>query len=48
MNTHLQKVAEIIIDNLSNGVQRFSSGKSVLLTGAGGFLEVIFAASFII
>ena len=37
MNTHLQKVAEIIIDNLSNGVQRFS-GKSVLLTGAGGFL----------
>ena len=37
MNKHLQKVAEIILDNLSNEVQKFS-GKSVLLTGAGGFL----------
>ena len=37
MNKHLQKVAEIILDNLSNEVQKFS-GKSVLLTGAAGFL----------
>ena len=45
MNTHLQKVAEIIIDNLSHGVQRFS-GKSVLLTGAGGFLGSNFCSFF--
>ena len=38
MNKHLQKVSEIILDNLSNESQKFS-GKSVLLTGAGGFLE---------
>tara|TARA_B100002019_G_scaffold288657_1_gene302701 strand:- start:389 stop:1453 length:1065 start_codon:yes stop_codon:yes gene_type:complete len=37
MNKHLQKVSEIILDNLSNEVQKFS-GRSVLLTGAGGFL----------
>ncbi len=37
MNKHLQKVTEIILDNLSNEVQKFS-GKSVLLTGAAGFL----------
>ena len=37
MNTHFQKVSEIIFENLLNKVQRFS-GTSVLLTGAGGFL----------
>ena len=45
MNKHLQKVTEIILDNLSNEVQKFS-GKSVLLTGAGGFLGSNFCSFF--
>ena len=46
MNKHLQKVSEIILDNLSNESQKFS-GKSVLLTGAGGFLGSNICSFFI-
>lgn len=37
MNTHYRKISEDIVTNLGNKINIFS-GKSILLTGAGGFL----------